>query len=81
MGWGCISLTVGCALQPSGMGSKSKSVLPAADWFSALVLAHWLRNKLAVTSAEAGASGTALPASKRGNSPSSMQEHPRFGGL
>lgn len=49
--------------------------------FSALGTAHWLQNKLVVTSAEAGASGAVLPACKRRNSPSSMQEHLSLGGL
>lgn len=58
----------GCALQPHGMASK-QIIPPAAAWFSALDAAHWPQNKLAVTSAEAGASGKELPASKRRNCP------------
>lgn len=49
---------------------------PAAAWFSASGMAHWLQDKLAVTSA-----GVVSPAPNRRNSPSSMQEHPRLGGL
>lgn len=69
----------GCALQPGGMGPEQVTPLAAA-WLSALGMAHWLQNKLAVPSAGAGAAGVVLPGSKRGNDLSSVQEHPRLGG-
>lgn len=67
----------GCALH-----MESEQVPPpAAAWLSALGMAHWFQNKVAVISAEAGASDVVLPVSKRRNSPPFMQEHPRLGGL
>lgn len=61
----------GGAFQPGGMGLEQ--VPPqAAAWLSALAMAHWLPNKLAV--AFAGV----LPESQRWNDPSSVQEHPRL---
>lgn len=69
----------GCALQPRGMGSEQ--VPPqAAAWLSALGMAQWLPNKLAVASAGAGAAGVVLPGSRGWNDPSSVQEHPRLDG-
>lgn len=52
----------------------------AGAWLSALGMAHWLPNKLAVASAGAGGAGVVLPGSKRWNNPSSVQEHPRLSG-
>lgn len=69
----------GCALQPGGMGSEQVTPQAAAR-LSALGMAHWLPNKLAVASAGAGGAGVVLPEFKRWDDPSSVQEHPRLGG-
>lgn len=75
LGWGCIPPTV---IVPYSLEGWGQSKPPLRQQLSALGMAHWIPNKLAVAPAGAGGAGLVLPESQRWNDPSSV--HPRLSG-